>query len=232
MEQGKKPQGVLDEDQEAMQPENQQRLQLLKSIRPYVSNLVYRAFEEVDRKLFTPPSFVKDAYQDVVIPLGYQGSTMSQPTLVVEMTNLLMLTGKENVLELGTGSGYSAAILAKCALRVTTIEINPFLADKAREKLNDLGIANVSVYSGDGRLGFESNAPYDAIVITAASKRVPKALLKQLTVGGVMVAPVGSETNQVLKRFTKLHEGVTNVEVFSQVRFVPLVNSTQSSLNP
>jgi len=209
-----------------------QRQQLLKLIRPYVDDFVYQAFKAVDRKSFTPPRAIKNAYVDAVIPLEQEGSTMSQPTLVAEMTQLLGLTGKENVLEIGTGSGYSAAILAKCAEQVTTIEINPQLADKAKERLNRLDFRNVSVQTSDGHLGFSQKAPFDAIVVTAATKKVPKALIEQLKVGGRIIIPIGSETSQVLKRITKLEEKITRVERFSSVRFVPLVNSVQPFSNP
>lgn len=210
---------------ENVEQQDPKRLQLLRTISPYVSDLVYQAFEAVDRKSFTPADEIKNAYADVVIPLEGEGSTMSQPTLVAEMTELLGLTGKENVLEIGTGSGYSAAILAKCAAQVTTIEINPQLAKKAKTRLNRLGFQNVTVHAGDGHLGFVKKAPFDAIVVTAATRKVPRALIKQLVVGGRIVIPIGSETNQVLRRITKLQEGVTKAELFSPVRFVPLVNS-------
>jgi len=214
--------------------QEQQRQRLLKLIRPYVGDFVYQAFETVDRKSFTPSRAMQDAYSDVVIPLEQEGSTMSEPTLVAEMIELMGLKGKreENVLEVGTGSGYSAAILAKCAAHVTTIEINPQLAEQAKTRLSRLGFKNVSVQTGDGRLGFPQKAPFDAIVVTAAAKEVPKALVEQLVDGGRIIVPIGSETSQVLKHITKLEGNVTEEEDSLSVRFVPLVDSTQPFSNP
>ena len=150
---------------------------------------VLEAMERVPRHLFVPPSQRWSAYEDEPLPIG-QGQTISQPYMVARMTELLRLTPESKVLEVGTGSGYQAAILAELAGRVWTIERHPELAQRAEEVLGQLGYANVEVIVGDGSLGFPPGAPYDAIIVTAAAPRVPEALGKQLVPHGVMVIPV------------------------------------------
>ena len=187
-------------------------------------NLVKRAFKKVDRKLFAPKQYTGLAYSDTPIPLD-SDSSIRQPSLVVEMIELLELTGKEHVLEIGTASGYSAAILSYCCKTVETIEINRSLAEKAKKRLQALGYKNITVHPGDGAFGLPAKAPFDAIVVTAAVEQIPSALIEQLKNDGRIVVPVGginiSDMQQLvvgLKKGDKLITKSVNV-----VKFVPLV---------
>lgn len=187
-------------------------------------NLVNKAFKKVDRKLFVPKEYASIAYSDIPIPLD-GGSSISQPSLVAEMIDLLELTGKEHVLEIGTASGYSAAILSYCCRKVDTIEINRRLAKAAKARLKELGYGNITVHTGDGTFGLPAKAPFDAVVVTAAVEKIPSALTEQLKNGGRIVIPVGgigdSDMQQLIlgiKRGDKLITKSVNV-----VKFVPLV---------
>ncbi len=184
---------------------------------------VLRAMEAVPRHLFVRPEDQEWAYADGPLPIGY-GQTISQPYIVARMTELLGLKGDEKVLEIGTGSGYQAAILAHLAREVHTVERIPELVEMARQRLAKLGLTNVHVHHGDGTLGWPEAAPYDAILVTAAAPKVPEPLLEQLAEGGRLVAPVGSRGLQYLERWTR--EGQTfHRERFEPVAFVPLIGS-------
>lgn len=189
------------------------------------NNLVNKAFKRVDRKLFVPKEWADLAYSDSPIPLG-GGSSISQPSLVAEMIDLLSLTGKEHVLEIGTASGYSAAILSYCCRKVDTIEINKNLAKTAKTRLKALGYKNITVYTGDGALGLPAKAPFDAIVVTAAVEQIPSALIEQLKNGGRIVVPVGginaSDMQQLVVGLKKGDKLIT--KPVNTVRFVPLVS--------
>lgn len=164
---------------------------------------VLDAFRKVKRHLFVPKSYRKEAYGDYPLPIG-EGQTISQPYMVAVMTELLKLKGDERVLEIGTGSGYQAAILSILAKEVYTIEIIPSLAESAKERLKKLGYNNVWVKCGDGYLGWPEKAPFDGIIITCAPPRLPKPLKEQLAEGGRIVAPIGEEGEmQVLTVFEK-----------------------------
>lgn len=190
-----------------------------------IHGLVNKAFNKVDRKLFVPRQYASLAYLDSPIPLG-GGSFISQPSLVAEMIDLLELTGKEHVLEIGTASGYSAAILSYCCKRVDTIEINPSLAEKAKKRLQELGYKNITVHTGDGALGLSTEAPFDAIVVTAAVKQIPGALIEQLKNGGKIVVPVGgvnaSDMQQLVVGLKKDNKLIT--KSIGTVKFVPLMS--------
>ncbi|MCL6096630.1 MAG: protein-L-isoaspartate(D-aspartate) O-methyltransferase [Patescibacteria group bacterium] len=187
-------------------------------------SLVDKAFKKVDRKLFVPKQYAHLAYSDNPIPLD-GGSSISQPSLVAEMIELLELTGKEHVLEIGTASGYSGAILSYCCQKVDTIEINPRLAKTAKARLKALGYGNITVHTGDGALGLPAKAPFDAIVVTAAVEQIPKALIKQLKNGGRIVVPVGginaSDMQELIVGIKKGGKLIT--KSVNSVRFVPLV---------
>lgn len=187
------------------------------------NDLVCRAFRKVDRKLFVPKEWVNQAYSDSAIPLD-GNSSISQPSLVAQMIDLLDLTGKEHVLEIGTASGYSGAILSLCCKTVDTIEIDPELCKSAKERLKALGFNNISVHLRDGSLGLASKAPFDAIIVTAAAKEIPKALIDQLKVGGRIVIPIEVEGTdmQELVFGLKLDNKFIAKSV-SAVKFVPLI---------
>ncbi|MFH1565623.1 MAG: protein-L-isoaspartate(D-aspartate) O-methyltransferase [bacterium] len=185
------------------------------------NNKVLEVFSEIPRENFVPQSFKDKAYTDSPLPIGEQ-QTISQPYTTAFMTELLELNGSETVLELGTGSGYSATILSKLCKKVFTIEISPLLAIKAREKLKNLNISNVTVIINDGRLGLRDEAPFDAIVVTAATDKVPNVLIHQLKTGGRLVIPIGNKLSQKMVKITKTEQGIKTEEC-GIFRFVPLV---------
>lgn len=178
------------------------------------------AFRRVPRHLFVPLEYRDSAYADGPLPIGC-GQTISQPYIVALMTDLLHLQGGETVLEVGTGSGYQAAILAHLAGTVHTIERHAELAESARQRLADLELANVTVHVGDGTLGLPELAPFDGILITAAAPAPPPPLLAQLSDGGRLVLPVGSRYYQDLQVYSRAG-GEYQEELILPVAFVPL----------
>jgi protein-L-isoaspartate(D-aspartate) O-methyltransferase len=180
---------------------------------------VLNAMYKVERHKFVPEELVNQAYDDNPLPIG-EGQTISQPYIVAIMTELCELEGDEKVLEIGTGSGYQAAILAEIVKEVYTIEIIKSLAESAEKRLKELGYKNIKVKCGDGFLGWEENAPYDAIIVTCAPSEIPKPLLEQLKEGGRLVIPVG-DFYQELKRVKKV-KGNFKEESIIPVRFVPM----------
>jgi protein-L-isoaspartate(D-aspartate) O-methyltransferase len=166
---------------------------------------VLEAMERVPRHLFVPPSQRRSAYDDTPLPIA-EGQTISQPYMVARMTELLRLTPDSTVLEVGTGSGYQAAILAELAGRVWTVERHPELAHGAERLLVQLGYTNVRVIVGDGSMGFAPDAPYDAIIVTAAAPRPPEALLEQLAPCGRMVIPIREGYAEDCKLIERLPE--------------------------
>jgi protein-L-isoaspartate(D-aspartate) O-methyltransferase len=182
---------------------------------------VLDAMLRVPRHQFVSEDFVAGAYADQPLPIG-EGQTISQPYMVAAMTQALELAGDERVLEIGTGSGYQAAVLAVLAREVHSVESVASLAAVAQERLARLGYENVHVHSGDGTLGWPEAAPYDAIVVTAAAPQVPQPLVEQLAEGGRMVIPVGPATEQELLLVRKIEGRVTS-ETLHYCRFVPLL---------
>ncbi len=182
---------------------------------------VIRAMKNTPRHLFVPKNLQEQAYRDHPLPIG-SGQTISQPYIVAIMTEYLQLTGNEKVLEIGTGSGYQAAILSQLVDTCYTIEVVRELAEESAERLERLGYNNVVVRWGDGYLGWPENAPFDCIIITAAPETVPEKLVDQLAVGGRMVLPVGSHF-QELVLITKNHKGIKRKNIIP-VRFVPMVH--------
>jgi protein-L-isoaspartate(D-aspartate) O-methyltransferase len=180
---------------------------------------VLAAMRRVPRHRFVPADLREQSYEDHPLPIGH-GQTISQPYIVAFMSEALGLKGGEKVLEIGTGSGYQAAVLAELCKDVYTIEIVKPLAESAQAVIKELGYKNVSVRAGDGYRGWPEQAPFDAIMLTAAPEHVPKPLLDQLKVGGRLVLPLGSY-DQDLVRLTKTAEGVKR-EVLLPVRFVPM----------
>jgi protein-L-isoaspartate(D-aspartate) O-methyltransferase len=184
---------------------------------------VLNAMEKVRREAFVPADERNFAYSDGPLPIGH-GQTISQPFIVALMTQALRLSGGERVLEIGTGSGYAAAVLAEIASEVFTIERIAELAEDAKQALQKEGCANVHVTCNDGTLGWEEHAPYDAIVATAAGPSVPQALKDQLKIGGRLVMPVGSQfCGQRLVRVTRVTQTEYQQEELDWVRFVPLI---------
>lgn len=182
-------------------------------------SLVLDAMRSVPRHLFVPEKLRESAYRDSPLPIGY-GQTISQPYIVGFMTEKLKLTGDEKVLEIGTGSGYQAAVLGEIVDSVYTIEIICGLHRQARDILDSLDYDNVISKCGDGYQGWEEYAPFDGIIVTAAPEHVPQPLIDQLKIGGRMVIPVG-DLYQELMLITKDEDGVTEKEVLP-VRFVPM----------
>jgi protein-L-isoaspartate(D-aspartate) O-methyltransferase len=188
---------------------------------PGVSARTLQTMRDVPRHLFVPQASIREAYLNSALPIA-NGQTISQPTVVAIMTDALQLTGTERVLEVGTGSGYQAAILGKLARDVYSVEIVPPLAAEAAARLRALGYVNVHVREGDGYRGWPEQAPFDRIVLTAAPPELPTALVEQLRDGGTIVAPVG-ETDQHLYRWTK-RGGALERASLGAVRFVPMVS--------
>jgi protein-L-isoaspartate(D-aspartate) O-methyltransferase len=187
---------------------------------------VLSAIMRVPREEFVRPQDRARAYANEALPIG-SGQTISQPYVVAYMSQLLELRGGERVLEIGTGSGYQAAILAKLAHEVYSIEIDPALAASARERLTRLGYENVKVRAGDGWYGWKEAAPFDAIIITAAAPRIPERLLAQLKAGGPLVMPMGDEGRQSLIRARK-RDGGFKIERFTDVLFVPMTGAVRT----
>lgn len=182
---------------------------------------VLEAMGRVPRHLFVPPDLQHLAYEDTPLPIG-QGQTISQPYIVAYMTEALQVSRDHTVLEIGTGSGYQAAVLAELVRQVYTIEIVPELADRARRTLDAAGYRNVQVRTGNGYLGWPERAPFARIIVTAAPEQIPSALVDQLAFGGTMVLPVGT-IFQEIRIVTKDARGVTQKKTI-RVRFVPMVN--------
>lgn len=189
------------------------------------SEQVLKAMDKVHRESFLPEHIREFAYEDSPLPIP-EGQTISQPYIVGYMLDSLDLRGGERVLEVGTGSGYSAAVLAEIAGQVITLERHRALADRARVILRDLHYHNVEVVHGDGSTGWQAAAPYDAIAVAAGGPKIPPLLKEQLAVGGRLVMPVGeSESHQTLLRVTRLNRGEFQEEQLTEVDFVPLIGS-------
>jgi protein-L-isoaspartate(D-aspartate) O-methyltransferase len=186
---------------------------------------VLAAMARVPRHAFVPPGTQADAYSDQPLSIGH-GQTISQPYVVALMTQLLAPRPDERVLEIGTGSGYQAAVLSELAHDVYTIEIDPHLAAEAQQRLADLGYRNVDVRTGDGFYGWPDAAPFDAIILTAAAPRIPEQLTEQLREGGRLVMPLGSGSTQQLVRGTK-RKGRLRLEPMGTVLFVPMTGAVR-----
>jgi protein-L-isoaspartate(D-aspartate) O-methyltransferase len=189
--------------------------------RDVVSEHVLEAMERVPRELFVPPELRRRAYDDAALPIG-EGQTISQPYMVARICETLGLTGRERVLDVGTGSGYQAAVLAELAAEVHTIERLPELAETARASLAAAGYGDVQVHLGDGTLGLPEHAPFDAIAVAAAAPDVPRSLYDQLEPRGRLVIPVGGQRGQRLQLIVRSPEGPAVVRSVP-CRFVPLL---------
>ncbi|SCA54922.1 L-isoaspartate protein carboxylmethyltransferase type II [Candidatus Terasakiella magnetica] len=183
---------------------------------------VLAAIETIPRENFVSESFQDQAYDNIALPIGYS-QTLSQPYIVALMSEALQLSDRMKVLEVGTGSGYQALVLAKLCRRLYTIERYKPLFEQAEQRFHDFRQSNIVCRCGDGTLGWPEQAPFDRIMITAAAADVPPELADQLAIGGVMVAPIGEDTSaQWLIRVTRTESGF-NVEELEKVRFVPLI---------
>lgn len=184
---------------------------------------VLKAMSKVPRHLFVPPGHTSEAYKDYPVPIGL-GQTISQPYIVALMTELLKIKSSDKVFELGTGSGYQAAVASRLAMEVYTVEIYDQLAKTAADRLRTLGYNNVYVRSGDGYFGLEEKAPFDAVIVTAAADHIPPPLLEQLKPGGRLVIPLGNPFHvQQLVLITKDLYGRIKEKPIIPVRFVPLL---------
>ena len=198
------------------------RQSLLNSLdREIADNRVIDAMRRVPREVFVPQEQYHAAYDDRPLSIGF-GQTISQPFIVALMVQALELRGDEKVLELGTGSGYEAAILAELAQKVVTVECIPELAESAKQVLDKLGYSNIEVHVAGKTLGWPEGAPYDAIIVSAGAPTVPQVLLEQLTWNGRLVIPVGSRWQQELLKVTKLRKR-NNIENLGGCYFVPLI---------
>ena len=204
------------------------KMQFLFSLRKagVLDKQVLDAMERVDRKNFVNGVFSEKAYEDTPLPIAC-GQTISQPTVVGLMTQALQVTSRDKVLEVGTGSGYQAAILSLLARRVYTIERHSLLVNNATKVFQKLNISNITTILSDGGHGLEQQAPFDRIIVTAASDDPPASLLSQLKIGGIMIIPVGQSDNmQKLIKIAKTDGGYEYQDLQS-VRFVPLVAGTE-----
>ncbi|HOW30922.1 MAG TPA: protein-L-isoaspartate(D-aspartate) O-methyltransferase [Bacteroidales bacterium] len=199
------------------------RRKLVESLRQkgIVDETVLAALNHVPRHFFFDSSFLEFAYEDKAFPIG-SGQTISQPYTVAFQTQLLNPGRGMKILEIGTGSGYQACILAVMGLKVYTIERQKLLFDKTKALLKELNY-RVNTYFGDGYLGLKAHAPFDRILITAAAPGIPEALINQLKPGGIMVIPVGAGDIQVMKRIIKISDNETTSETHGTFRFVPML---------
>ncbi|MCB1331242.1 MAG: protein-L-isoaspartate(D-aspartate) O-methyltransferase [Maritimibacter sp.] len=202
----------------------EQKMQFLFQLRSkgVTDARVLEAMEAIDRGAFVKGIFADRAYEDMPLPIA-SGQTISQPSIVGKMTQALKITPKSKVLEVGTGSGYQAAILAKLARRVYTIDRHRSLVMDSRKLFERMGLHNITAIAGDGSFGLPEQAPFDRIVLTAAAEDPPGPLLAQLAIGGIMVLPVGqSDAVQTLLKVRRLETGF-DYEELMPVRFVPLL---------
>ncbi|WP_291729908.1 protein-L-isoaspartate(D-aspartate) O-methyltransferase [Leisingera sp. F5] len=205
-------------------PDAETKMQFLYSVRSrgVTDSQVLEAIEQIDRGMFVRGIFAERAYEDVPLPIAC-GQTISQPSVVGMMTQALQISPRDTVLEVGTGSGYQAAILSKLARRVYTIDRHARLVREARAVFEQLQLSNVTSLVGDGSHGLSEQAPFDRIIVTAAAEDPPSPLLAQLKTGGIMVLPVGqSDHVQTLIRVRKTEDGLDYDEL-RPVRFVPLL---------
>lgn len=185
------------------------------------NNKIIDAFKKTPRELFVPEDQKIYAYEDKALPIG-QGQTISQPSLVAIMTDALNLQGNEKVLEIGTGSAFQAAILARLAKEVYTVEIIKPLAEHAKKTLSKLNLTNVNVFHANGTIGLPNYAPFDAIIVTAGAKKIPQPLVNQLKDGGLIVIPQGDTLNTLSLKVAKKKGSELTIEEKELVQFVPL----------
>lgn len=208
-------------DEESFQRERVEMVERQIAARGVRDSRVLEAMRKIPRHLFIPPAYRNAAYEDRPLPIG-ESQTISQPYIVAVMTELLQPYSQDTILEIGTGSGYQAALLSQLAARIITLERLPTIAEQARKNLEALGIANVEVEVSDGTLGWPKKAPYNGILITASTPDIPPPLIDQLADGGRLVAPVGGQGYQELVKLVKLG-GKVERTYHGGVVFVPLI---------
>jgi protein-L-isoaspartate(D-aspartate) O-methyltransferase len=211
--------------------EDIRKVQLIMSLRNQGvrDRRVLEAIERVPRQLFVPEAFADQSYADQALPIAC-GQTISQPFVVAFMTDRLKVTERMKVLEIGTGSGYQTAILSQLCRRVYTIERFRTLSREAEERFRALKLSNITAMAGDGLKGWPQQAPFDRIIVTAAARDIPEALIAQLAIGGIMILPVDAGPGrQELKRVVRGEDGI-EVETLLPVRFVPLVEGVAREL--
>lgn len=184
---------------------------------------VIDAMSMVPRHIFVDDALAARAYEDITLPIGNNGQTISQPSIVAKMTQLLDLSENQKVLEIGTGSGYQAAILAHFTRRLFTVERLSPLLEQAKKRHKMLGLANISYRIGDGSLGWVGQGMFDRIIVTAGAPSIPAPLLEQLANGGKLIIPIGSKEEQKLTLFTKNDDGEISTTEYDSVVFVPLI---------
>lgn len=190
---------------------------------------VLSAIERTPRELFVPPPFRDRSYENIALPIGH-GQTISQPLIVALMTQALEVDKRVKILEIGTGSGYQSAVLAKLARRIYTIERHRGLLEQAEKIFHQMNVHNITTKWGDGSLGWPEQVPFSRILITAASRTMPEALIDQLTPDGIMVIPIGNDQeDQDLVKLKRTDTGFTE-EVICKVRFVPLLSGTSNPM--
>ena len=206
-----------------MTADAERKMQFLYALRSkgVTNSAVMTAMEQIDRGDFIRGVFAERAYEDVSLPISC-GQTISQPSVVGFMTQALMVTPRDKVLEVGTGSGYQTAILAQISERLFSIERIEALVPRAKERLSAMALRNITLRYGDGYAGWPEKAPFDGILVTAAPPEVPGALLEQLAVGGRLIVPVGTDQSQSLKVIDRTEEGLVET-IHERVHFVPLV---------
>jgi len=200
------------------------KIRLIMSLRRagITDTRVLGAIERIPREAFVPRPFVDQAYEERTLPIG-EGQTISQPQVVALMTQALEVKASHKVLEIGTGSGYQAAVLSRLARRIYSIERHRTLLVEAEQRFRDLRLTNIHCRYGDGSLGWPEQTDFDRVMVTAAAAALPEALLKQLKDGGILVAPIGTERgDQVLMRYRR-HGAEWSEEALGEVRFVPLL---------
>jgi protein-L-isoaspartate(D-aspartate) O-methyltransferase len=212
-------------DHAGMQSEREQMVERQLAARDIVDRRVLDAMRRVPRHRFVPAAIEEHAYDDRALPIG-QGQTISQPYIVALMTQLAQPSPDSRALEIGTGSGYQAAVLAELVSRVYTIEILPALADQAAQTLSEMGYDNIFVRCGDGYQGWLEHAPFDIILVAAAAPEIPQPLIDQFARGGRLVIPVGT-SHQQLQLLQKLDDGSIRREVIAPVAFVPMTGQAR-----
>jgi protein-L-isoaspartate(D-aspartate) O-methyltransferase len=182
---------------------------------------VLKAMNTVPRHFFVPDTYQEQAHEDHPLPIGYS-QTISQPYIVALMLEVAELKASDIVLEIGTGSGYNAAILSQLVQKVYSIENIPELAHQAKKNIMQTGYSNITLITGDGSIGLEEHAPFDVILVTAGSPKIPSILKEQLAIGGRLIIPVGNHVDQKLIKITRISSAAYQKEILSSVAFVPL----------